>query len=307
MKGIEMMTRRSFMTAAGSFCALRAIGTGTDGAASPLVRFGLVTDLHYAAKGNLQDGATTRYYTQSANKLRTAVAVMNARKADFMVELGDFKDLSGDRTGSLAKLDEIEAVFATFEGPRYHVLGNHDMDCLTKEMFFEHVLDGGVRPTCGYYSFVRGGVTFVVLDGCYTNDGQDYAGEADGTTNYLWYQSNLPEAEMTWLRDTLASVKNGPVVVFCHQRIDPDAPGQNTNNANTALRNAAAVRAVLEKSRKVRAVFSGHDHTGGICNHNGIYYYTLEAMVTAPTNSFAEVSVYPSGSVSVSHFRRTDA
>lgn len=53
------------------------------------LRFGLVTDIHFAHR-NVHG---TRYYEQSITKLSEAIDVFNRRKLDFMIELGDLKDM----------------------------------------------------------------------------------------------------------------------------------------------------------------------------------------------------------------------
>ena len=304
--------RRTFMTAFGAFCAVptfRAFGETT----APLVRFGAVTDLHCADLAPFNSPLKVSehiYYRESLRKLKKAVAVMNAREVDFMIELGDFKDLTQNKAATLPILDQAEAEFAKFDGPRYHVLGNHDMDCLSKAEFFAHVKNYDavsgqhVNPTSGYYSFVKNGVTFVVLDACHTKDGADYTGNP--SMNWVWYEAKVSDAELAWLEATLKAAP-GPAVVFCHQRLDPKAGGSDVPTRFLGTLNAAEVRAILEKSKKVKAVFTGHEHTGGVCNLNGIVYHSLVAMAingTADeTNSFAEVAVYPSGNVSVAEFK----
>ena len=131
------MNRREFIvaTAAGLFAGRRLFGA-PDASAAPVVRFGMVTDLHYADID--PDPAPVgvvgrRFYRESLRKLGEAVEVFNARKLDFAIELGDFKDNTNGREGTLAHLEAIEAGFAKFNGPRYHVAGNHDFDCLTPE------------------------------------------------------------------------------------------------------------------------------------------------------------------------------
>ena len=93
----------------------------------------------------------------------------------------------------------------------------------------------------------------------------------------------------------------GTAVVFCHQCLDPQA------DANHLVRNAADVRAVIEHSGKVRAVFTGHQHSGRIGKANGIAYYSLRATVLdsgAEENSYATVAVHPSGEVAVTGYRK---
>ena len=90
------MTRREFLAMAGAFAASRAFGTG-DGPGTPLVRFGLVTDVHYADMNTAGSGATALHYRDSLPKLAAAVEDFNRREEDFVAELGDFKDLTNGR------------------------------------------------------------------------------------------------------------------------------------------------------------------------------------------------------------------
>ena len=274
---------------AGAFAASRAFGT-EDGSESPLVRFGLVTDVHYADINTSGSGATARHYRDSLLKLAVAVEDFNRREEDFVAELDDFKDLTNGRDGTLAALERIEAEFAKFNGPRYHVPGNHDFDCLTEEEFYSRTPNGG-SVGGGYYSFVRNGVTFIVLDGCYTSDAKHYS----PSISWSWKDSNIPPDEMEWLGRELAAAQ-GHVVVFCHQRLDP------ASDQDCRVKNAAAVRSLLESSGKVRAVLTGHEHVSGQDFVNGIPYYTLGAMVSGAwpdANCYAEAVVYPSGKFAV--------
>ena len=68
--------------------AVLSLACPADAQAPPLVRFGVVTDLHYADI----DPSGARTYRESDDKLAECVQVMNAKGAAFVVELGDFKD-----------------------------------------------------------------------------------------------------------------------------------------------------------------------------------------------------------------------
>ncbi|HRN58208.1 MAG TPA: metallophosphoesterase, partial [Agriterribacter sp.] len=70
---------------------------------------------------------------------------------DFIVQCGDF-----------CRPQQSEGIMAEwnrFKGPKYHVLGNHDMDVCNKETIME--LWGMTQP---YYSYDFGGYHFVVMD-----------------------------------------------------------------------------------------------------------------------------------------------
>lgn len=292
-----MVRRREFLWlgGAGLFVGCCRFGSG-DAGAEPVVRFGIVTDIHYADHDPDKAPVSVvgrRFYRESLRKFEEAVGVFNKRGLDFAIELGDFKDDSGGRVPTLAHLERIEAAFARFNGPRYHVAGNHDFDCITAEEFFSRVPNDGVVSKTGYYSFERGGVKFIVLNACFDSSMRKYS------CNNPWNDANVPAEELDWFEKELASAK-GNVIVFCHQRLENSAEPQHI------VKNASAVRDLMERSGKVRGVITGHQHRGGMRMLNGIPYYSLRALVCDSgegANSFAEVAVYPSGNFTVTGWR----
>jgi len=255
------------------------------------VRFGIVTDCHYADA----EAVGTRFYRESPGKLAECVVRMNAERVDFLVELGDFKDQ--DRPAverkTLSYLQAIEAVFRGFRGPRYHVLGNHDMDSISKQQFLSRVTNPGTANGRGYYSFDVKGLHCIVLDANYRADGGDYDhGDFD------WTDANVPAHELDWLQQDLAASR-GPVVVFIHQLLDGTGP--------VYVKNASELRPVLGASGRVLAVFQGHHHEGAYSCINNIHYYTLPAMVEGTggeNNSYAIVEVHPSRGVTVTGYHK---
>ena len=286
--------RRDFLKA--SAATLLGLGLGArlraaGAAAAPGLRFGLVTDVHYAdcePKG-------TRFYRESIAKLREAVDRLQADGAAFLVELGDLKDMvpGESEAATLGHLQVIEREFRRFGGPTYHVLGNHDLDNLSKAQFRAATVNTDIPADRSYYGFTRGGVRFLVLDTNYTQDGRDY-----DHGHFDWRDINLPPPELAWLRSELQAATT-PVIVFGHQRLDGEGHVQVVNRAE--------VRALLEASGKVLAVFQGHDHAGACSLIHGIHYYTLKSMIdgSGPENSaYARVEVHPDFSLTVTGYRR---
>ena len=292
-----MINRRGFISGLGVVGSMSAMPSFGDQAKKhpAAVRFGVVSDLHYgdipAEKKPIKlDGQ--RFWRESKRKLSEAVRVFNRHQMDFVIELGDFKDFSHDRETTLKYLEEIEGAFAEFQGPRYHVFGNHDFDCLTVDDLAPRMLNDGKRMTSGHYSFVKNGISFIVLDACYDSQMVHYA------SNNPWFDANVPPEQVAWLKAELDAAK-GPAIVFCHQRLDPSA------SPKYLVRNAAEIRDIIEKSGKVKTVFTGHQHMGSIYEHNGVLYYTVIAQVidSGPrANSFAEVFVDNDGSVRVTGY-----
>jgi len=258
------------------------------------VRFGIVTDVHYADI----EPRGARPYRESLAKLKECVAVMNREKPDFLMELGDFKDQDdvSDEARTLSYLRKIESVFAGFAGLRYHVLGNHDVDSLSKTQFLGIAPNPGIPPEWTYYRFDVRGIRFLALDADFLADGAPY-----DRGRFAWADCNIPIAELDWLRSELTASPK-PLIVFIHQQLD----GQGDNY----VKNAAAVRALLERSGKVLAVFQGHRHEGAFTRIKGIPYYSLKGMIegSGPEHSsYALVDVDGRGTIKIQGFRQADS
>lgn len=259
----------------------------------PILRFGMISDVHYADR----EPAGNRYYRQSLAKTKEAIDQMNREKLDFAIELGDYKDMDAapNEANTLKYLAEIESVFQQFNGPTYHVLGNHDMDSISKAQFLERVENTGIPKSKSYYSFDLKGFHLVVLDGNFTTAGKPY-----DHGDFHWEDTFIPSEETTWLKDDLAQNKL-PVIVFIHQMLD------DSKNVKQAVRNAAEVRQILEQSGNVRCVFQGHVHEERYNLINGIHYCSVNAVVDGdgPENSaYTIVDVYKDGSLKLDGFRR---
>jgi predicted phosphodiesterase len=289
-----VITRRIFLKSSLASLASLPISCALDGGLKTrrrTTRFGIVTDCHYADA----DAQGTRFYRESIDKLSECVELMNAEKVDFLIELGDFKDEDKppDEKKTLSYLQAAENVLRQFNGPTYHVLGNHDMDSISKGQFIKRVDNANIDSDRSYYSFDSNGLHYVVLDANYRTDGVDY-----DHGNFDWTDANIPSKELDWLRQDLASTSRA-VIVFIHQLLD--------GTGSVYVKNAARVRQVLEASGKVLAVFQGHHHSGSYNNIAGIHYYTLKALVEGSgpeNNSCAIAEVHPDGSITVNGYRK---
>ena len=285
------VTRRDFLEASGAALFALSFG-GACTARRETVRFGLVTDAHYAEHAP----AGTRFYRDSLLKMREAILIFNKADVDFVVELGDFKDQDTPPVPetTLGYLKRIEAEFAAFKGARYHVLGNHDMDSISKAQFQSAVSNTGIAPDRTHYAFETKGLHAIVLDANFRSDGVPY-----DRGDFKWEESNVPATQLDWLKGEL-SAATGPVIVFVHQRLDGSGGGMY-------VKNAAAVRAILEGSGKVVAALHGHDHKGGYNLLNGIHYYTLRGMVENAgfeNNAYAIAELDPENNLTINGYAK---
>ena len=257
--------------------------TMAQGQVEPL-RIGLITHLHYADK----PPAGTRHYRETLTKLAECAHQFEAAKTTFVVELGDLIDAADSVETEQRYLKTINGEFSAISRDRHYVLGNHCVDTLTKPEFLN-----AVEQNQSYYSFDRGHVHFVVLDACFRSDGEPY-----GRKNSQWTDSNIPPAELEWLKADLKAT-NRRTVVFAHQRLDV--------STNHGVKNGSEVRDVLEASGKILAVLQGHSHQNDLKEIGGIPYCTLVAMVEgsgSENNGYSVLEIRADHSIRLTGFRK---
>ncbi|MCG8306794.1 MAG: metallophosphoesterase [Cytophagales bacterium] len=239
------MERRNFIRKsiqAGAVLSLPWSATGFCLQAREKMRIGIVADVH---QDIIHDGYA---------RLRFFMDDMKARKPDFIIQLGDF---ALPRKRNQPFLD----TWNEFEGPRYHVLGNHDM----KDFGFsrEQTMDWWQMKN-PYYSFDQGNFHFIVLDGNEQNP--------DPWTGY--YPRYIGSEQQDWLKKDLEETTR-PVLVFSHQSLEAPDGG---------VANHEEIRNILEQYRtssgqlKVIACLSGHHHTDYVKEINGIPYIQINSM-----------------------------
>ena len=234
------LTRRGFIRRlAIAPAALDGMARGSIGSKpSGRVRFGLIADIH---PDMLPDGL---------ERVRAFVAAMGQGRVDFILQLGDFCWPAASNRPFLQG-------WKTFDGPAYHVLGNHDMD----EGYTREQTVAFCGMPAPHYAFSAGPVRGLVLDG------NEPGGKANG------YKRFVGSDQLAWLERELGQADR-PVVLFIHQPFDADH--------GDCLENSAAVRAVLEHAERtnpgrVIAVFSGHLHLDYERVVNGIRYIQINS------------------------------
>jgi manganese-dependent ADP-ribose/CDP-alcohol diphosphatase len=248
-------------------------------AESPLLRFGVVADAQYAD----QDTTGPRLYRESLGKLKACADSLAVEHPAFVVQLGDLVD------GGAANFDRILPVWERMPGPRYHVLGNHDMvlplDALVRKL-------GMPSP---YYDFTAQGWRFVVLDGMSVNASNGGAAMLDSlkqqkAPNAQIWNGAVGAEQRQWLDRTLADAarRKQRAIVFCHFPTLPAACRRGH-----LLWDYQEVLAVLERHPAVAAWMNGHDHRGGYAEQKSIHHLTFAGMVEGTAASTCRlVDVY---------------
>jgi len=254
------------------------------------ITFAVFADAHFSSHPAWRD----RHYADSLAKLDHAIGIWNQRRLPLVLNLGDLIDSDVDKAAELAALATMRGALGTLRGTCRHVLGNHDVWTMTKE---EYLADIRKTTPAASYAFTHARHRFIVLDSNHHEDGSDF-----GVGNFDWSKAWISAPQLAWLDAELAATRL-PVVVVCHGNLDTPPPGEKDDPH--LVRNAAAVRALLERHGNVRAVLNGHWHPGHTQIVNGIPYLAFTAMVTGPglpCASHAIVTLQPDGMIRVEGF-----
>lgn len=184
-----------------------------------ILRFGVISDVHQDV---MHDGI---------ERISQFVASMRDAQVDFVLQLGDFCQ---PHPRNRPFLD----AWNSFDGPKYHVLGNHDMDGgYAREKTVEFY---GMPHR--YYTFDSANLRGIVLD---TNDP---GGTAKG------YKKFIGIDQQQWLQKQL-SESDRPVCVFLHHPLDDPNGIENRKELREILTAAENAKPGL-----IVGVFSGHFH-----------------------------------------------
>lgn len=252
--------RRKFMSNIG--LGSLALGLGTTAAyafapkkevvANNAVTIGFITDIHHG------------FCTDGLERLEVFIKEASSRKLDFIIQGGDF-------CYATEESQECMDLWNTYKGEKYHVLGNHDMDKVTKKEAMDFF---GMEKN--YYSFDKGDFHFVIMDGNYImKDGkyEDYA-----NANFYIDQANRslvnPE-QIEWLKQDLEKTDKQTIIIS-HQAFDEIWDGWSSPSR-------FAVRKVIDDAnnrtdyQKVIACFCGHHHVDDHSYINNVHYFQMNS------------------------------
>ena len=212
----------------------------------------------------------------SLYKLRNIMSDFNERNLDFCVCLGDIINSVQDYEKDKSNIQKVSTEFDGFNMPSHIVLGNHDIEAMSKYDF--HTIFGR-ELISSYYSFVLDKSRFILLDANYTSDGADFC-----RGNYGWKDANINGEQLEWLSGLVNSSCEDNIIVFIHQVLDPRVydGGEDPHLVD----NYRDVVRIFENSGKRTYVFEGHWHKGSRRILNNIDYINLKALCTGYDASY---------------------
>ncbi|WP_394842198.1 metallophosphoesterase [Pendulispora brunnea] len=227
----------------------------------PTLTLGIVTDLHFGPEAHFR-GKLRKLTHHAASLTEAFVDRMNREvMPDLIVNLGD--DIEDEsREADLVRYAECQSILRKAHAPLINVAGNHDLVNLTRS----DLLASWHREGPLYYALDHGEWHLVVLHTIERKD-QDI---------------RIPRAQLDWLREDLQKTTR-PTIVFMHHSAseqDVDDSRWFSGRPELALvHERADLRAILEESKKVRAVFNGHLHRNHFDVIHGIPYITIQSLI----------------------------
>jgi len=237
-----------------------------------MTKFGAFADVHYAK--NVTIGK--RYCDLSLVRLKNIVHDFNNRNLDFCICLGDIITSVQDFDTDKLNIKRISDEFINFNMPHHIILGNHDLEAMSKSDFYTE-FEKDLK--CTYYSFSYDNIKFIILDANYLSDNTDYC-----KGNYNWTESYICNEQIIWLENELKQCNEKNVVIFAHQNLALRMDNDEVDAC--VIKNYDQVTQILERCKTRITVFQGHYHDGDYQVINGITYITLKALCVSDDTSY---------------------
>lgn len=226
-----------------------------------MLKIGFVTDIHIGPEA-FHDGKLRKLTHHATRLLSDVVRRMNAEiSPDLLVNLGDDVEDEGHDV-DLARYQECQAILRGAKAELVNVAGNHDSIHLTRdELTRTWEREGNL-----HYSIDRQGFHLVVL---HTIERKDV-------------DVRIPHAQLEWLEADLAATTLPVIVLMHHSASDQDLEDSFWFRGLPHLalvKERVELRAILERSGKVRIVVNGHVHRNHLDVIRGIPYVTVQSLI----------------------------
>ena len=240
------------------------------GVGATSLKFAQLSDVHFLENGS---NTTFKMTGESPRLFDDAIAQINEQSdIDFVMFTGDLIDKSFEK--------ELKAFLPhanKLNAPWYFAFGNHDRcvgGYLNTLVYLDMVRKSNenFKFKKAYYSFEpKKNYKVIVLDNIITDE--------------ITSNGYIDEVQLKWLKKELDSSKNDTVLIFMHVPvIEPFA------SPNHKMRNAYALKQLIESYDNPIGVFQGHYHAAKITQHDNVLYVSSPALVSYP-NAFRIVNV----------------
>ncbi|MDP1732468.1 MAG: metallophosphoesterase [Devosia sp.] len=220
------------------------------------MKIAIITDIHHGPQSHTKEAGW-----DALAVIRDFIWHAGEQRADLVLDLGDrISDTSRDTDRQVTA--EVAEVFRTFHGPRYHVLGNHDVSNLTIEDS-EEILGQSMQS-----QVVDLGETRLILwqPGVKITVGVGFPHVVPG----------LP-----WLVDAL-NADERPAIIATHVPLSGHSQIGNyyfeSNPQYSTYPDHAVVREAVEATGRAALWLSGHVHWNTVTNVRGVKHLTVQSV-----------------------------
>ncbi len=222
----------------------------------------LLTDIHYGEDTHYptyKNGESAQNFGKNFAQYKDSLQKI-AQECNLVVNLGDLMQQTKSFAMDEARYQEAVAAL-DFGVPILHVVGNHDLVNLDRKTVAKIIREPGI-----YYSKNVSGYHCIVLDG-----------NRDGKTRPEPFR--FDQDQIDWLKSDLEST-NLPTLVFSHYPIAKYSLEENPifkvlGPSMAFPIGSKIVQGLLEQSKKVLAVFSGHMHFNHEQIENNILHFVV--------------------------------
>lgn len=221
-----------------------------------VMKIAIITDIHHGPQSHTKEAGW-----DALKVVRDCIWHAGEQGAELLLDLGDrISDTSRETDRQVTS--EVAEVFRTFDGPRYHLLGNHDVNNLTVEDS-EEILDQSMQSR-----IVELGEMRLVL-------WQPGVKLARGV--------GFPEAApgLPWLVEALEADER-PAIIATHVPLSGHSQVGNyyfeRNPEYATYPDHRAVLEAVEGTGKAALWLSGHVHWNTLTNVRGLPHLTVQSV-----------------------------
>lgn len=247
------------------------------------MKFAIINDIHFGPpESGYEKGVQRKLVFKAENLIKKFIDKMNNQAhPEFVINLGDSIEDVNNQAVDVQSFKKVLTLLSPLQMPVYTLIGNHDVRTLKAKEIADML---GYKQM--YYSFDYDSYHFIALSFQIIGDHTHKLADIDAI---------VPEEQIEWLENDLAKT-NKPTIIFSHYGLAEDDMKGNfwfeSESHYALIQNRLEVRKILEKSGRVKAVISGHQHWNRMHVHNNIPYFTVTSLIENFNNDGVAAEAY---------------
>lgn len=229
------------------------------------MKFSILSDIHLGPESHY-NGVIRKINKNAKLFLSNFIEEMkNTVKPEFVVILGDLIQDDNSENDEI-NIKYIVKALDNLNCPVHYVAGNHDLKSISEIKLARFFKEDKL-----YYSFDSDDLHFIVLFSKKTNK----------------ETCEIPKEQVDWLKNDLDQSKKESIIFVHYGLADQNLEGNPWFEGRPEaclIENRKDIRSILEKSKKVIAVFNSHLHWDKKHIYNSIPYFTIQSLTENEKN-----------------------